>query len=332
MTGISYDNYRALREDIDLPLYNRAIRGQYPPASTVKPYMALAGLANEEITPQKTIYDPGYYKLPGFDRRYHNWRRWGHGRVDMQRAIEVSNDTYFYNLAHLLGIDELSSFMHRFGFGEETSYDVYGASQGLMPSREWKRERRNQVWFPGETLSVGIGQGYWLATPLQMATAMSVLANRGKWVTPHVARKIGDEIVDPPPAKEDIELPDDWWDLVHGALEDVMSGNEGTARGAGRGLEYRMAGKSGTAQVFTLGNDERYNADELEERLHDHALFTAFAPVEEPRIAVAVVIENAGGGSSHAAPLARQLIDAWLLPDNAALDQGRRRDRTARRP
>lgn len=320
VTGISYDDYRALREDIDLPLYNRAVRGQYPPASTVKPYMALAGLVNGEVTPQTTIYDPGYYKLPGFDRRYHNWRRWGHGRVDMGRAIEVSNDTYFYNLAHLLGIDALSSFMHRFGFGEETSYDVYGAANGLMPSREWKRESRNQVWFPGETLSVGIGQGYWLATPLQMATAMSVLANRGEWVTPHLARKIGDEIVTPPPAKQDIELPnEEWWGLVIGALEDVMTGSEGTARGAGKGLEYRMAGKSGTAQVFTLDNDERYNADELEERLHDHALFTAFAPIDEPQIAVAVVIENAGGGSSHAAPLARQLIDAWLLPDSEAL-------------
>ncbi|WP_136064230.1 penicillin-binding protein 2 [Modicisalibacter radicis] len=322
VTGISYDDYRALREDLDLPLYNRAIRGQYPPASTVKPFMALAGLANGEITPQKTIYDPGYYKLPEHSRRYHNWLRWGHGRVDMHRAIEVSNDTYFFNLAHLLGIDALSSFMHRFGFGEQTSYDVHGASQGLMPSREWKRERRNQVWFPGETLSVGIGQGYWLATPLQMATAMSVLANRGEWVTPHLARKVGDEIVTPPPAKEDIELAnDDWWNLVNRALEDVMTGHEGTARRAGQGLEYRMAGKSGTAQVFTLDNDERYNADELEERLHDHALFTAFAPIDEPRIAVAVVIENAGGGSSHAAPLARQLVDAWLLPDSEALDE-----------
>ncbi|GAA5173638.1 penicillin-binding protein 2 [Modicisalibacter zincidurans] len=321
VTGISYEDYRALREDIDLPLYNRSVRGQYPPASTVKPYLALAGLENAVITPQKTIYDPGYYKLPGFDRRYNNWKRSGQGRVDMSRAIEVSNDTYFYNLANLLGIDALSSSMSRFGFGEETSYDVYGASQGLMPSRKWKRESRNQVWFPGETLSVGIGQGYWLATPLQMATAMSVLANRGKWVTPHLARKIGDEMVKPPPAKEDIKLPDKWWDLVIQALEAVLSGNEGTARRAGKGLEYRMAGKSGTAQVFSLANDERYNADELDERLLDHALFTAFAPIDEPRIAVAVVIENAGGGSSNAAPLARQLIDAWLLPDNTALEQ-----------
>lgn len=321
VTGISYDDYKALRDDHDLPLYNRAIRGQYPPASTVKPYMALAGLYNHVITPDKTIYDPGYYKLPDHDRRYHNWLRWGHGRVDMHRAIEVSNDTYFFTLAHELGIDRLSDFMHRFGFGEDTSYDVYGASNGLMPSREWKRERRGQVWFPGETLSVGIGQGYWLATPLQMATALSVLANRGHWVTPHLAKRIGDETVDPPPAKEDIELDDDWWALVRNAMGDVMSGSEGTARRVGAGLEYRMAGKSGTAQVFTLDNDERYNADELEERLHDHALFSAFAPIDDPQIAVSVVIENAGGGSSHAAPLAREITDAWLLPDDDALDK-----------
>ncbi|MBZ9568892.1 penicillin-binding protein 2 [Modicisalibacter tunisiensis] len=321
VTGISRKDYRALRNDLDLPLYNRAVRGQYPPASTVKPYMALAGLANDVISPDKTIFDPGYYKLPGFDRRYHNWLRWGHGRVDMRRAIEVSNDTYFFRLAHELGIDRLSAFMHRFGFGEDTSYDVYGASKGLMPSREWKRERKGQVWFPGETLSVGIGQGYWLATPLQMATALSVLANRGQWVTPHLARRIGDEPVDPPPAKPDIKLDDKWWDLVRNAMGQVMSGSEGTARRVGAGLEYRMAGKSGTAQVFTLGNDERYNADELEKRLHDHALFTAFAPIDDPQIAVAVVVENAGGGSSHAAPLARAITDAWLLPDDKALDK-----------
>lgn len=318
VTGISYDAYQALRNDPDLPLYNRAVRGQYPPASTVKPYMALAGLINGVITPDDRIYDPGYYKLPGHPRHYNNWKRWGHGWVDLHRAIVVSNDTYFYELAHKLGIDRLSDFMKRFGFGIDTSYDVFGASDGLMPSREWKQGRYGQVWFPGETLSVGIGQGYWLATPLQMATAMAVLANRGDWVTPHLAKRIGGELVDPPQALEDITLPNEqWWDLIYKALEDVMTGYEGTARGSGEGLTYRMAGKSGTAQVFTLDNDQRYNADELAERLHDHALFTAFAPIEDPQIAVAVIVENAGGGSTHAAPLARQMLDAWLLPGDA---------------
>lgn len=320
VTGISHSDYRDLQTDPDLPLYNRAIRGQYPPASTVKPYEALAGLENRVVTPNETIYDPGYYKLPEHERRYHNWRRWGHGRVDMRRAITVSNDTYFYGLAHQLGIDRLADFMHRFGFGEVTSHDVYGASAGVMPSSEWKRERFGQVWFPGETLSVGIGQGYWLATPLQMATAMSVLANRGEWVTPHLAKRIGGEPVDIPQEKADIELSNEqWWTLVNGALEDVMTGSEGTARRSGQNLAYRMAGKSGTAQVFTLANDERYNAEELEERLHDHALFTAFAPIDDPRIAVSVIVENAGGGSSNAAPLARQVLDAWLLAEDGTL-------------
>lgn len=323
VTGISYDAYQALRSDPDLPLYNRAARGQYPPASTVKPYMALAGLANGVITPEDRIYDPGYYKLPGHPRHYNNWKRWGHGWVDMHRAIVVSNDTYFYDLAHKLGIDRLSDFMKRFGFGIDTSYDVFGASDGLMPSREWKQARYGQVWFPGETLSVGIGQGYWLATPLQMATAMAVLANRGEWVTPHLAKRIDGEPVDPPPALEDVTLENEnWWDLVFKALEDVMTGYEGTARGSGQGLEYRMAGKSGTAQVFTLDKDQRYNAEELAERLHDHALFTAFAPIEDPQIAVAVVVENAGGGSTHAAPIARKMLDAWLLPDPNDVNEG----------
>lgn len=321
VTGISYSDYQELQNDSDLPLYNRSIRGQYPPASTVKPFVALAGLENDVIEPSDTINDPGYYKLPNHARRYHNWRRWGHGRVDLQRAITVSNDTYFYSLAHELGIDRLAEFANRFGFGEVTSHDVYGAADGLMPSSQWKRERHNEVWYPGETLSVGIGQGYWLATPLQMATSMAVLANRGKWVTPHLARKLGGEPVDPPPTQEDIVLSDDrWWALINEALEDVMTGREGTARGSAEGLTYRMAGKSGTAQVFTLANDQRYNAEELEERLHDHALFTAFAPIEDPRIAVAVIIENAGGGSTHAAPLARALLDAWLLDENSSLE------------
>ncbi|WP_048307236.1 penicillin-binding protein 2 [Halomonas sp. PR-M31] len=314
VTGISHKDYQGLRSNPDLPLYNRAIRGQYPPASTIKPFEALAGLQNGVITPNTTVYDPGFYKLPEHSRRYHNWLRWGHGRVNMRRAIVVSNDTYFYNLSHELGIERLAEFMHRFGFGEETSHDVHGAASGVMPSGQWKRARYGQVWFPGETLSVGIGQGYWLSTPLQLATATAVLANRGNWVAPHLARRIGDEPLTLPKTKQNIELAnDEWWDLVNKAMEDVMTGNEGTGRRSGQDLAYRMAGKSGTAQVFTLANDERYNAAELEERLHDHALFVAFAPIEAPEIAVAVIIENAGGGSSHAGPLARKMLDAWIL-------------------
>src|SRR5690554_2940031 len=312
-------SYRALQENLDLPLYNRAIRGHYPPGSTIKPFLALAGLAEGAITPDRTINDPGFYQLPNDTRRYRNWLRWGHGRVDMERSIAVSNNTYYYSLAHDLGIDRLHENMSAFGFGQRVGYDIFGESTALMPSRDWKRARFNQPWYPGETLSVGIGQGYWQVTPLQLATATAVLANRGEWVRPRLASRIGDapvpvRLADTP---GDIEIPvDGWWDRIFSGMEKVLTGHEGTARRTGVGLEYRMAGKSGTAQVFSLGQDQRYNAEELAERLRDHALFMAFAPIEEPQIAVSVIVENAGGGSTHAAHLARAMTDAWILEDD----------------
>ncbi|WP_404377482.1 penicillin-binding protein 2 [Vreelandella aquamarina] len=320
VTGIDVASYRALQEDIDLPLFNRAIRGHYPPGSTIKPFLALAGLVEGVITPDSTINDPGYYQLPNDSRRYRNWLRWGHGRVDMERSIAVSNNTYYYSLAHDLGIDKLHERMTNFGFGQRVAHDVQGESSGLMPSRDWKRARFNQPWYPGETLSVGIGQGYWQVTPLQLASATAALANRGDWVKPRLALRIGEEPVpqELPNTLPDIQLANDnWWDRVYSGMEKVISGSEGTARRTGVGLEYRMGGKSGTAQVFSLGQDQRYNAEELEERLRDHALFMAFAPIEDPQIAVSVIVENAGGGSTHAAHLARAMTDAWLLDDDA---------------
>ncbi|WFF43141.1 penicillin-binding protein 2 [Salinicola endophyticus] len=321
VTGISYADYRALQDDIDLPLYNRAARGQYPPGSTVKPFEALAALQNRVVDANDIVYDPGYFQLPNDTRRYHNWLRWGHGRVDLRRAIEVSNNTYFYTMAYRLGIDRLSSFMHEFGFGEVNSLDVQGALPGLMPSREWKREKYNQPWFPGETLSAGIGQGYFMATPLQLAAATATLANHGHWVRPHLAERIGDQPVKPPfpDTKPDVQVDKtQWWNDVYEGMEEVMSGREGTARKAGAGLEYTMAGKTGTAQVFSLGQNQKYNASELAERLRDHALFIGFAPVEDPQIAVAVIVENAGGGVSG---LGRELTDAWLLPKSELKDR-----------
>jgi len=320
VTGIDVASYRALQEDIDLPLFNRAIRGHYPPGSTIKPFLALAGLVEGVITPDSTINDPGFYQLPNDSRRYRNWLRWGHGRVDMERSIAVSNNTYYYTLAHDLGIDKLHERMTNFGFGQRVAHDVQGESTGLMPSRDWKRARFNQPWYPGETLSVGIGQGYWQVTPLQLASATAALANRGHWVKPRLALRIGEEPVpeELPDTLPDIQLANDnWWNRVYSGMEKVLNGSEGTARRTGVGLEYRMGGKSGTAQVFSLGQDQRYNAEELEERLRDHALFMAFAPIEEPKIAVSVIVENAGGGSTHAAHLARAMTDAWLLEDEA---------------
>lgn len=320
VTGIDVASYLALQEDIDLPLFNRAIRGHYPPGSTIKPFLALAGLVEGVITPDSTINDPGYYQLPNDSRRYRNWLRWGHGRVDMERSIAVSNNTYYYTLAHDLGIDKLHEQMTNFGFGQRVAHDVQGESTGLMPSRDWKRARFNQPWYPGETLSVGIGQGYWQVTPLQLASATAALVNRGHWVKPRLALRIGDEPMpeELPDTLPDIELANDnWWDRVYSGMEKVLSGSEGTARRTGVGLEYRMGGKSGTAQVFSLGQDQRYNAEELEERLRDHALFMAFAPIDDPQIAVSVIVENAGGGSTHAAHLARAMTDAWLLEEDA---------------
>ncbi|SFT77074.1 penicillin-binding protein 2 [Halomonas saccharevitans] len=320
VTGIDVASYRALQENLDLPLYNRAIRGHYPPGSTIKPFMAITGLKEGAITPGEVIYDPGYFQLPNDSRRYRNWLRWGHGRVDLERALAVSNNTYFYSLAHELGIDRIHENMTAFGFGQRVAHDVQGQSDALMPSRTWKRGRFNQPWYPGETLSVGIGQGYLQVTPLQLATATAVLANRGEWVKPRLAQRIGEQEVpvDLPGTPADIELGNEtWWDSVYSGMEKVVSGREGTARRIGGDLEYRMAGKSGTAQVFSLGQNEKYNADELKERLRDHALFMAFAPVEEPEIAVAVIVENAGGGSTHAAHLAKAMTDAWLLDDEA---------------
>lgn len=320
VTGIDFASYRALQEDHDLPLFNRAIRGHYPAGSTIKPFLALGGLVEGVITPDRVINDPGYYQLPNDTRRYRNWLRWGHGRVDLERSLAVSNNTYYYSLAHEMGIDRIHEQMSGFGFGQRVGYDIQGESSGLLPSREWKRARYNQPWYPGETLSAGIGQGYWQVTPLQLAAATATLANRGHWVRPRLALRIGDEPVpqDLPDTLPDIELENDaWWDRVYNGMEKVLSGSEGTARRTGVGLEYRMGGKSGTAQVFSLGQDQRYNADELAERLRDHALFIGFAPIDDPQIAVSVIVENAGGGSTHAAHLARAMTDAWLLEDKA---------------
>jgi penicillin-binding protein 2 len=322
VTGISYKDYQALQNNLDLPLYNRAVRGQYPPGSTVKPFEALGALQNGVVKPNDIIYDPGYFQLPNDTRRYHNWLRWGHGRVDLERALEVSNNTYFYTMAYRLGIDRLSETMHEFGFGEVTSLDVQGALPGLMPSREWKREKYNQAWYPGETLSAGIGQGYFMATPLQLAAATATLANHGHWVRPHLAKQIGDEAIEPPFAgtKPDVQIDQaSWWQDVYKGMEAVLHGSEGTARKVGAGMQYEMAAKTGTAQVFSLGQNQKYDADELTERLRDHALFIGFAPVKDPQIAIAVIVENAGGGVSG---LGRELTDAWLLPDSELKQPG----------
>jgi len=320
VTGIGFKAYAELRDSIDRPLFNRVLRGLYPPGSTIKPAVAIAGLDSGVVTAGSRVFDPGYYQLPNYDHKYRNWNRTGDGWVDLDVAIMRSNDTYFYDLAHKMGIDRLSSYMNKFGIGQKVALDMFEESPGLMPSREWKRATRRQAWFPGETLILGIGQGYMQTTPLQLAQATALIANKGVWNRPHLAKTIeGQPPVDENPM-ENIVLRDksDWARVTHG-MEQVMHGARGTARKAAIGSQYRIAGKSGTAQVVAIKQGEKYDRNKLQERHRDHALFVAFAPADDPRIVVSVMVENGESGSGVAAPVVRQVMDAWLLDENGRL-------------
>ncbi len=316
--GISGALYRQLRDDPEKPLYNRALRGLYPPGSTIKPFMALAGLEMGAVTAGQNKFCPGFYQLPGQTHRYRDWKKGGHGVVDLNKAIVESCDVYFYDLAHDLGIDRLHKFLSGFSFGRKTGIDLTEELGGLLPSREWKERARRQPWYPGETLIAGIGQGYMLTTPLQLAAAAATLANGGRYVAPRVAAAIeaSDGSVSvpapqPPPAQIPVRSNANWQDVIQGMI-DVVEGQRGTARRI-RTDAYRIAGKTGTAQVFTVGQGEEYDEDKIDKKLRDHALFIAFAPIEDPRIAVAVLIEHGGHGGAVAAPIARRIMDVYLL-------------------
>jgi len=322
--GISQSDYQALLHSPDKPLFNRAVRGQYPPGSTIKPFVGIGGLRHGLISDQSTTYCPGYFTLPGNKHRYRCWRRGGHGSLDLKGAIEQSCDVYFYDLANKLGIDRLHASLAEFGFGVPTGVDLSGELGGLLPSREWKERTRNQPWFPGETLIVGIGQGTFLATPLQLAVATATLANRGLFIEPRVARASvlpGEaQAQEFPLQTRRIDLDDPrYWDFAIDGMLAAVEGKRGTARRI-LSPDYRIAGKTGTSQVFSIGQSETYDADSLPEHLKDHALFVGFAPAEDPRIAVAVLVENGGGGGSTAAPVARQVIDAYLGGTPLAVD------------
>jgi len=317
VNGISRTAYQALQGSHDQPLFNRALLGQYPPGSTIKPFMALAGLAYGESHSGHTQYCPGYYQLPGEARRYRDWKRGGHGRVDLDQAITQSCDVYFYDLARNLTIDRMHAFLAQFGFGERTGIDLHSERPGLLPSREWKRSQRGQVWFPGETLIAGIGQGYTLSTPLQLAVTTASLGTRGLRVRPRLLHAIQDptdgsrEPLVPVFLEPVGGLSEQQWDYVLEAMEHVVYGKRGTAAKL-RDLPVRVAGKTGTAQVFGLAQDAEYDAEEIEERLRDHALFIAYAPADAPRIALAVVVENGGSGGSVAAPIAGRILQAFF--------------------
>lgn len=316
VNGISTVNYSALRDSPDVPLFNRAIQGQYPPASTVKPIMAMAGLASGLVTPETTVPDPGWYRLPGDSRRYRDWilriRGTGHApEVDMKMAIAESCDVYFYDLAKRLTIDTMHDYLQPYGLGSRTLVDTTSERPGVLPSTRWKRDTRATAWYPGETLSAGIGQGYMLATPLQLAVATGVLASRGERHTPRFLKEVNGEAVSLAPLAPIVASPDHW-DAVFDGMREVVHGEKGTAKALSKGIQYVMAGKTGTAQVIGIAQNEVYNEEEVSERNRHHGLFIAFAPMDAPTIAVAIIVEN-GGGSSAASPIARKVIDTWLL-------------------
>jgi penicillin-binding protein 2 len=321
--GLSRTDYAALETNIDRPLFNRVLRGAYPPGSTIKPVMALAGLDYDAIDPTQVRYCRGFFTLPGSSRRYRDWKPEGHGWVNMQEAVAQSCDTYFYAVAQTLGIDRLSAFLTKFGLGQRTGIDIDGEKPGLVPTREWKQKTfrdPERTWFPGDTVILGIGQGYMLATPLQLAHVASVIAAHGSTFQPRLVTAVRNahtgEVRKLPThasATVDADEPARWQRVVD-AMVAVMSSAHGTARATAAGAAYQMAGKTGTAQVFSVGQNEKYNEKEVEERMRDHALFISFAPADAPRIAVAVLVENGGHGASVAAPVARKVMDAYLLP------------------
>ncbi len=316
--GISSKNYAALRDSPNMPLFDRSLRGRYPPGSTLKPFIALAGLEMGVIGEQSQTFCPGWYTLPGQDHRYRCWKSHGHGHMDLKGAIAQSCDVYFYDLANTMGIDRIHSFLDLFRFGQRTGIDLPGESKGLSPSKEWKRASRNKTWYPGETLISGIGQGFNQMTPIQIAHATAVLAMRGVATSPKVARasrETGQSELQLFPEETPQILPIENsrnWEAVIDSMVEVLHGARGTARHIGQDLPFQIAGKTGTAQVFGIKQDEKYDAKTLERKLHDHALFIAFAPAEAPEFVVAIVVEHGGGGSTTAAPIARKMIDQFF--------------------
>jgi penicillin-binding protein 2 len=335
--GLTRPEYLALTENPDRPMFDRVIRGVYPPGSTVKPLMALAALDYGVVTPAETVFCRGAYRMPGVSRPWRDWKPGGHGHVDMRKAIATSCDVYFYDIANQMGVDRIHDYLAQFGMGTLTGIDIPGEKNGLLPSTDWKkkafRRKEAQIWFPGDTISIGIGQGYMTATPLQLAHFTATIANRGQRFKPRLVRAIRNvstgQVTElkpaalPPPHVDDQAA----WDVAIGGMYDVANASYGTARGATANAMYKIAGKSGTAQVFTVAaNEKMRKAGDLAEHLRDHALFIAFAPADAPRIAVAIVVENApGGGSAFAAPIARRILDTYLLTPEQLAEQDAKR-------
>ena len=317
VTGIDSKSYNKLRDSLDLPMFNRALRGVYPPGSTIKPFIGLAGLDTRVVNYYSRVRDPGWYQLENDERFYRDWKKGGHGwTVNLSQAIIESCDTYFYDLSFKLGIDQLHNYLGGFGFGQRNLRDLPGEASGTLPSRAWKKKTYGKSWYHGETLLAGIGQGYFSVTPMQLATATATFANKGKTIQ---ARLLATDQGIGWPKLDRKKLPDVTlknprdWDYLFKSMERVVHSPRGTARRIGVDSKFRIAGKTGTAQVVGIRQGEEYDAEALEERQRDHALFVGFAPVQAPKIAVAVIVENGEHGSSVAAPVARKLFDAYLL-------------------
>jgi penicillin-binding protein 2 len=314
-SGISQKQYDGLLNSPDRPLFNRALRGQYPPGSTVKPLFGLIGLQHKIYDMDYSIYDPGYFFMEGIKRpwRDHNVDQGGHGYgVDLAEAIIESCDVFFYTTGVKTGIDLLSKESALFGLGDVTGIDLPGEKRGIMPTREWKKDKRKQDWFNGDTINMSIGQGFMLTTPLQLAVMSARIASRGKTVIPKLLKSIDGEEIAPQFAPDPIEYEDKYWDYIHQAMVDVVHSKKGTARGISQGISYKLAGKTGTAQVISIHEKDKYDSSKIDKSKWDHALFVAFAPAENPQIALGLIVENGEHGSQTAAPIARKVIDTYL--------------------
>jgi penicillin-binding protein 2 len=328
--GMTRAEFSALQGDATQPLFNRAVRGTYPPGSTIKPMLAIAALETgaTNLTHKKVCR--GYFMLPNSTHRYRDWKPEGHGEVTLHDALEQSCDVYFYEISNDLGIDNMHLYLDKFGLGHNSGIDMTGEANGLVPSRAWKQQafsdRDNKRWYNGETVIASIGQGYMLATPLQLANAAAAISTRGIRYRPHLVAAIEDPLtgqrtIIPPERLDDVDIDnEEHWQAIIDGMHAVMQGVRGTARAAGAKAPYQMAGKSGTAQLFTIAQEEEYDEEEIAENLRDHALFISFAPIENPRIAVAVVIENGSSGSRVAAPIARAIMDEYLGSGSHATD------------
>ncbi|WMY96921.1 MAG: peptidoglycan DD-transpeptidase MrdA [Arsenophonus sp.] len=313
VNGISHKDYQALLKNPNHPLINRTIQGLYPPASTVKPFIAIAALSENIITTNYTIFDPGWWKLPNSEKRYRDWKKIGHGKLNVIRAIIESADTFFYQISYDMGIDRISNWMQKFGYGKYTGIDLAEESLGIMPTREWKQKKHKKPWYHGDTIPIGIGQGYWITTPIQMAKALMILINNGIVKIPHLlyGTKLGDTMI-PYKQKKNLKINNvhtSFWELAKEGMYGVANASNGTAYKHFMNTSYKAAVKSGTAQIFSY---ETYNKKKLAEHLRDHKLMIGFAPYQNPIVSVAIILEN-GGTGLNIGDLARNIFDYALL-------------------